>query len=348
MSHQNRLTAVLLLPLLCLSLVAAREIPSTEAMRQMVTDKQFKRALREIARAMQLKGDEAVGYDRGQLLLIRADAQLGMRIEPQAAKSFRDAADAATQDDDRATARAMSLLMSRCEQLVFTPRTGDAAGRPIDVVTDRRAALDALLADELATVEPRVRGAKEKKRIGDVLDAVKALEPVAYVERAATGGTKRTDEMKASFVGQVETLLDDALIELDRQADTIEQGALGLIAVPQSAARAGQPAPTMIKAKKRGLSIADEAALKGVMEMCREVVSRHREVAMQLGAEPDRFRRAGDFAIRLSSKAGAILRADYTGIVERPVNAVPPAPTGEQKIITSSPQPEPTQPQPAE
>ncbi|MDQ3440347.1 MAG: hypothetical protein M3478_08370 [Planctomycetota bacterium] len=328
MNHLRSIPAVLILLVMCPLLVAAREVPSTAEIRQRVAEKQFKRVLREVARAMQLKGDDAAGHDRGELLLIRADAQLGMRIEPAAAKSYRDAAEAATSYADvRDTARAMSLLMSRSERLAYTPRTGDAVGREIDIVSDRKAALDALLADELATYEPKVRSAKEKKSIAEVLETVKAVEPIAAVERAATGSTNRTDEYRKGFVAQVETLLDDALVQLDRSADTVEERARALVAVPQEI-RAGQPPPKTMKVKKTGLAPADEAALKAVMDTCREIVSRNREAAGQLGAEPDRFRRASDFAIRLSAKAGAILRADYSGITERPIDPnAAPAPT---------------------
>ena len=317
--------AAVLLLLLCPLLVAAREVPTTAEIRQMVAEKQFKRVLREVARAMQLKGDDAVGYERGELLLLRADAQLGMRIEPAAAKSFRDAAEVVTSSADvRDTGRAMALLMSRSERLVYTPRTGDAVGREIDIVADRKAALAALLADEMAAFEPKVRAAKESKSIAAVLETVKAVEPVAALERAATGSTVRTDEYRNGFDAQVEALLDEALLQLDRNADAVEARARALVAAPQEI-KPGQPPPKTMKVKKSGLSPADEAALKGVMETCREIVSRNREVAQQLGAEPNRFRRASDFAIRLSDKAGAILRADYSGITERPID--PNAPT---------------------
>ena len=321
MKYRRSIPTVLVLLVMCTLLVAAREVPTTAEIRQMVAEKQYKRVLREVARAMQLKGDDAAAYDRGELLLLRADAQLGMRIEPSAAKSFRDAAEAVTSTADiRDTGRAMSLLMSRSERLVYTTRSADAPGREIDIVNDRKAALDALLADELAAYEPKIRAAKEKKSIAEVLEAVKGVEPIAAVERAATGSTRRTDEMRAGFVGQVEMLLDDALVQLDRRADDVETRARALIAVPQEV-RAGQAAPKTMKVKKTGLSPTDEAALKGVMETCREIVSRNREVAQQLGAERDRFRRASDAAIRLADKAGAILRADYTGIQERPLDA---------------------------
>lgn len=328
MNPRRSIPTVLVLLVMCPLLAAAREVATTAEIRQMVTDKQFKRVLREVARAMQLKGDDAAPYDRGELLLLRADAQLGMRIEPSAAKSFRDAAEApATSPDVRDTGRAMSLLMSRSERLVYTTRSGDAPGREIDIVNDRKAALEALLADELAAYEPKIRAAKEKKSIAEVLETVKGVEPIAAVERAATGSTRRTDELRSGFVGQVETLLDDALVELDRRADDVETRARALIAVPQEI-RAGQAPPKTMKVKKTGLSPADEAALKGVMDTCREIVSRNREVAQQLGAEPDRFRRASDSAIRLADKAGAILRADYSGITERPIDPnAKPAPT---------------------
>ena len=319
MKHRRSIPTVLVLLAMCPVLAAGREVPTTPEIRQMVTEKQFKRVLREVARAMQLKGNDAAAYDRGELLLLRADAQLGMRIEPAAAKSFRDAAEAAPSAVDvRDTGRAMSLLMSRSERLVYTTRTGDAPGREIDIVNDRKSALEALLADELAAYEPKIRAAKEKKSIAEVLETVKGVEPIAAIERAATGSTRRTDEFRMGFVGQVETLLDDALVQLDGRADDIETRARALIALPQEI-RAGQPPPRTMKVKKTGLSPADEAALKGVMDTCREIVSRNREVAQQLGAEPDRFRRASDSAIRLADKAGAILRADYSGITEQPI-----------------------------
>jgi hypothetical protein len=326
----HRRSTLVLLALLSL-LLAARGVPTTEEIRQMLADKQHKRVLREVARALHLKGDDAAAYDRGELLLLRAEAQLGMRIEPAAARSFKEAAEAATRDEHRATGRAMALLIARSELLVYRPRTGEGAGRDIDIVADRKAALEALLADELALLEPRVARAKEKKKIADVLETAKAVEPVAELEFAATGGRKRTDELRGGIVTQVEALLDEALIDLDRKADAIEAGATALVVVPQSVAP-GKELKT-VKVKKRGLTTPDEAALKGTMEACRDVVSRNREVAEQLGADPQRFGRASDFAIRLSAKAGAILRADYGEIEERPLDAAPPAPASGEPTV---------------
>jgi hypothetical protein len=237
MTHP-RLTAVFCC-LLSLLALGAKGVPTTDEIRQMLDDKQYKRVLREVARAMALKGDDAIGYDRGKLLLIRADAQLAMRQELSAAKSYREAADAATNADDRSTARAAALLIARGDHLVYRPRTGERIGRDMDIVTERTPAFAALLADELSSLEPRVSAAKEKKSIAEVLETVKAIEPVADVEFVATGGRTRTDELRGSFVTRMETLLDEALVELDRQADAIEANAMGLIALPK-AAKAGQ------------------------------------------------------------------------------------------------------------
>src|SRR5688572_19628242 len=56
----RRATFVLLalLGLLC----AARGVPTTDQIRGMLADKQYKRVLREVARAMALKGDDAAAY----------------------------------------------------------------------------------------------------------------------------------------------------------------------------------------------------------------------------------------------------------------------------------------------
>ena len=332
----------------CLLLVGATGVPTTPQIRQMLADKQYKRVLREVARAMSLRGDDAVGYDRGELTLIRADAQLAMRIEPAAAKAYRDAAEAATRDEGRATARARAVLMSKSEHLEYTPVTGKGVGRAIDIVNDRKPALEALLADELATLGPTTRSSRDKSTtIPDVLDAAKALEPIGDLERVVTGSRKRVDAMMTAYADQVGTLLEAALVDLDRQADAIENTALTLVVLPP-AALGGKVDPKVIKGKKRGLAPGDQGALKSIMDQCREIVSRNREVAMQLGAEADRFHSASDYAIRISAKASDILHADYSGIVERPRDKAGDIqqPKVERRESSSSPQtPEPA-PQP--
>jgi hypothetical protein len=322
--------------------VGAKGVPTTSEMRQMIDDKQYKRAMREIARAMAIKGDAAASYDRGELLLLRAEAQLGLRIEPAAAKSFRDAADVATTDEDRATARAMSLLMSKSNDLAYTPRTGDATDRTIDIVADRKSALAALLADETAALEPKARDAKDNKNIADVLEAAKAVTPVGDLEFAVTGSRKHAGELMSGFADQIGRLLDDTLIDLDHQADKIEESALAMVVIPPAALGPNND-PKIVKAKKRGLAPGDQGALKSIVDTCREIVSRNREVALQLGTDSDRFRSASDFAIRLSSKAGAILRADYSGIHEIPADKAP-KPLGTR---TQTSPPPPAAPEPA-
>ncbi len=59
MSHLRPFFTIVL-AVLCSLLVAAREIPSAEEIRGMVNDRQYKRVLREVARAMQLKGDDGI------------------------------------------------------------------------------------------------------------------------------------------------------------------------------------------------------------------------------------------------------------------------------------------------
>ncbi|MGB7156771.1 MAG: hypothetical protein WBD40_01815 [Tepidisphaeraceae bacterium] len=307
----------LLALLLLLALVGAKEVPSAPELRQMLMQKQYKSVLREVARAMAIKGDEAANYDRGELLLIRGEAQLGLRIEPGAAKSFRESAEAAMDDDTRAQAQAMGLLLEKSEHLLYTPRTGEAMGREIHIVTDRKGAIDALLADELLAAAARIAAARTMKEIAPVMDVTRAVDQVAAVERAATGTSTKAGEFRKELASRIETLLDDALLAMEVRADKIESAALGLVVIPQAPLPPGQPEPPA-KLKKRGITPGDEASLREIMDTCAEVVSRSREVAVQLGAEPDRFRRATDSAIRLSAKAGSILRASYAGVIEQP------------------------------
>jgi len=308
------LLSLLLLP----AVLGAKELPTTAELRTMLDAKQYKAVMREVARAMSVKGnDGAIAYDRGELLLIRGEAQLGLRAEPGAAKSFREAVEAAENESTRRSAQTLGLLLDRAEGLTYTAKTGPAAARrEIDIVADRNAALAALLTDETAAAESRVASTKSADRIAEVLEVAKSLEPLAALEETVGGATNRTGEFRTELASRVDGLLDKALGDMDRRADKVEETARSLIAIPQEVPP-GQPAPPA-RLKRRGVTRNDEAALREIMDGCREIVSRSRDVALQLGAEHDRFHDANNRAIRVSAKAGSIMRADYSGVVEEP------------------------------
>jgi len=56
---------------LCLLHVGAKGVPTTDDIRQMLADKQYRRVLREVARVSALKGEDAAAYDKVQPLLQR-------------------------------------------------------------------------------------------------------------------------------------------------------------------------------------------------------------------------------------------------------------------------------------
>src|SRR5687767_4551106 len=210
---RRRIRQLFTLPLL-LAFLGARELPTTADLRTMLEGKQYKLVMREVARAMSVKrNDAAIAYDRGELLLIRGEAQLGLRAEPGAAKSFRDAVEAAGSEPVRQAARSLGLLLDRADGLTYTPKTGDAAARRgIDIVADRKAALAALLADELAAAQSRVASAtKSAERVADVLEVAKSLEPLAALEQTTAGASPRTDELRTELASRVDGLLDKAL-----------------------------------------------------------------------------------------------------------------------------------------
>ena len=114
---------------------------------------------------------------------MRGEASLRTKAMPAAAEAFATAAKETTDPAKKAEARANEILTRRSKQAGYTPKvpsTAPAAGKPgqpmpIINAEDRKAAMNALFADAMATVQPRVRAATSATNLKPIMELAPAL-----------------------------------------------------------------------------------------------------------------------------------------------------------------------------
>ena len=143
-----------------------------------------------LAEAKRKKQKLSVG-EHFAILRHKGESHLRLKSQQQAIAAFKDAAALAVADTYRAEPAAMVLLLQRSKQFAYSPRSGASKGQPIDVLADRKRALEALLADELEAVRPKVAG-KTPNTLPQVLQMLEQTQNLRTIEMATTGGKRRS------------------------------------------------------------------------------------------------------------------------------------------------------------
>ena len=100
--------------------------PSMDELRRMFDAQQYQDVVRHVVKVLSLKESPA-GYDRHELLRLKAESHLRLGDAEPAAKSFDDAAVVAKDEATAALDRATALLSRRARQNIYKPKTTSSA-----------------------------------------------------------------------------------------------------------------------------------------------------------------------------------------------------------------------------
>src|SRR5213082_2469147 len=98
--------------------------PSAEQLHQMFNQGNYADVLKQLRAVLALK--DAPGYDQYDLLTLKGETLLRMKVDTEAADSFRDAAKIAKSPDQASLARATELLLRRSHNEAYTPKQRDS------------------------------------------------------------------------------------------------------------------------------------------------------------------------------------------------------------------------------
>lgn len=289
-------------------------LPTVEEIQALFDKGEFNETLKQLSRLLSLKGKAAQGMDRYTLLMLRGESHLRLKANSAATKALAEAAKAAPDDEAKAKARALSILIKRSKNLQFTPKVaagGKAAASAIDITDlERRPdAFSALYEGERAAMKPALTAADKAKTLPPIAKAMKAAAELRDLELAATGKDDETARALDRLVQRAAKLMAKGLDDAARRTEAIAHRANQLIEVTEPTNNG-----TRRRTLRRGLDSDESRELKNIVETCRKVFESSKELAEGFGREDDieRFTDLQEQAEDVGRRAQDVRLDDYS------------------------------------
>ena len=217
------------------------------------------------------KGAAAAPYNFVHVWTLLAEVELDQGHFEKAAKAAKQGAaeaQASGQVQDGAEAMAMSCLIARSRNGVYTVRGVNNHGKQYNVVHPAvcKAAYPDLFADELDALQNDRWQAQCTTTIDPALAAADKFDAVRAVERVATGNTAQTDQFGGKAATDARQIIDSYIT--DRNADLTDIASDAKVVVVQAAPahKVGRRQFGAVRQQLRGLTVAQRKLVTGVRD----------------------------------------------------------------------------------
>jgi hypothetical protein len=280
---------------------------------------QYQDALKALGRISQLQGAAAAPYNRHEVLMLRAECQLQTKQTSAARETLelaRKEAVTALDEEKAAQASALKQLIEKSPGFHYTPKTGTSR-KPIPILDRilRKAAYDALFADDLAPLQAKAKAAAVSKSLVPIAEASKLLSSVRAVERVSTGSNKQTEQITADLAKQSLKLFNDALEDLSTKTQRISDSANRVVTETVNFTDPSGRTYQQQQTHRKGLGPQDGATLKGIKTECDKIPAAAAELAQALGADTAPFKVVATKAEQVKDKANTALTDDYSTVI---------------------------------
>jgi hypothetical protein len=265
--------------------VLADPMPSAGSVRALIESKEYRTAIVDVNRLLDLKGDLAVP-DRDELFMLRGEADLGLRQRDAAITSFSAAAKESSNAKEADLALATQTLIEKSPGLRYTPRHSTAASveadvsdsaeetqQPIDIVPSesRHKAFVAIYADQSALATGTVKSASNATSLPPILTALKSLHRLQSLEMAANGSNQSTRKSVKALTSHAATLIGDALTTMSAQVQDISNRAHATVQMNGNGNGNGGGIGGPQRNAHRGLDSDSASTLKQIVWDCQRI-----------------------------------------------------------------------------
>ncbi len=299
-------------------------LPTQDELHQLFDQGKYGPVLQKLQRVLILKGVAAKPYDRHDLLRLRGEASLRLKMPQQAEQAFTEASKEALDANAVALDLATQLLIHRSQAAQYQPKSKDSKGKmqdPIPILDPdkRKEALAALFRDELLASEPKIKAVRDSKSLPPIMQVMPTIASLRILELAATGGQdEETKKLILELAKHAEGLMGDAVQAMAKNVDALDKYANQLLEFDEIVADPAYGTRRVARWRKRGLQPKDQQELRNVENTCDQIVPASREFSDALGVDGaglDAVRTAAD---KVGRKADQILNADYRGVYNNP------------------------------
>ena len=348
----RRINVAVVLLFIASSAVAqpANQVPSVEQLSAQL-DTSPQAVLQGVARLLAMKGPAAAQLDRYELFMLRGEAHLRNKAMPAAADAFAAAGKETTDPAKKSTARATEVLVRKSKATGYVPKPpkpGAApATRPVAPIIpiikpdDRKQAMEALLNDEMAVAQPKLRAADNAQALPPIIEGVRVLFDLNALEKASTGQDAQTKGLSANMGKRAHMMISSALDNMSKRTEEIWRSASTPNRTINAVTNTYDTNPSMA-----GLMSNDTKFLKQTIVDCEKIAP----VAAELGTVTGGPELAGDAAAaeKLYLRAKEVLEYDYpnAGRYSRTPQQQPLIPQQRQPLPPQPQQPQQPQPQP--
>jgi hypothetical protein len=294
--------------------------PSTAEIKTLVDAGKYREALRPLFRVLALKGQAAQGYDRIELLMLRAECQMQLKDQRGTLETLEQARKECFLENRAplaATPTGLAMLIQKSNAWQYKSKS-DPSLKPIPILdkTLRQAAYEALLHDELPGAQKKVQALAGVKSIAPVLEtaklagAVHALDILAHPtippDQVETGTLTR------QVTSNADRLLLPAIDELGKNVDTI-QSAANEITTDQVGHfdRASGKSWLEPRTRRRGPSYHDAETLNAINTTADKIRSTAFDIALALATDFKAYQEIIEKADGLKAKSTAVLNDNY-------------------------------------
>jgi hypothetical protein len=278
--------------------------------------KQFPAAVKAAAKVLALHGPVAASVDRFEITMQKGYAQAGMRSMSSAVITFKSAMKETKDPRQIALAKWTAELFRTAGSTSYVPKTLGANGQkrgPYDLLdTDaRKDAFGALLDDDLAALDPKVKAATISQKLPEIFPVLQQIVDLDQLDLIANSTDDKTQTLASGLLDHARNLLSNALKSDWARIGDIDTHANITTTVPSQIVINGSLV-TQNSTRKNGLSDSNKTELNNIISVCQKIHDAAQSFLPLAKSDKDWNTIISD-SDRVAARASDVLNADYGG-----------------------------------
>jgi hypothetical protein len=287
---------------------------------------QYREAIKEASRLLELRGNAASGLSRFQITMMKGYAQVGAKLTSAGLSTFKFAVKETNDPREIALAKWTAELFQRSHGPLYAPRVIGAAVAnvpPINLLDaeGRSQAFSMMLDSDLAELGPRIRAASASLSLVKIWPVIQQVQGLAELNVVADGTEDRVQAVAGTLLTHSRNLLASALKEMWVRTSDIDTHANVLNTSSVSTQDSLGNIVNQTVTGKNGLTDSNRADLQSIVATCAQI----RDAAQAFGpladndkdwlsilADADRV--AGRASDVLNTQYGNTVYANQTGL----------------------------------
>ncbi len=197
-------------------LVPAATQPTVDMVQAAIDARQYSAAVKTAAKLLAIKGPAAAEISRFQVTMLKGDAQAGMKSISSAIMTYKSAIKETKDLKEIALARWTAELFRTAGAPIFTPKmiaVGVPKRGPFDLMVpdQRKDAFGALLDDNLAVLDPKLKAATISQNLPQIWPVLQQVIDLDQLDQIANGSDDKTTTIASSLLDHSRNLLSNAL-----------------------------------------------------------------------------------------------------------------------------------------